>query len=75
MIYVPGDQLRSAALLPQEADEPLGRLEQGRGGSAWKGSKAVFTGVGVGERCIRYILGDGFGHFDFQPLLGDDWTL
>ena len=20
-------------------------------------------------------LGDGFGYFDFQPLLGDDWTL
>ena len=21
------------------------------------------------------VLGDGFGDFDVQPLLGDDWTL
>ena len=28
-----------------------------------------------GEHSPSLYLGDGFGYFDFQPLLGDDWTL
>ena len=44
-----------------------------------KAEAPIAMGLGCSEvlitRFSHSYLGDGFGYFYFQPLLGDDWTL